>query len=268
MESSPSAGNDGSTDMTFAETVAADGPLDLGLAGADVRALQIALSNAGYRVDINGTFTADTDYWLKQFQKQHGLNPDGIFGETSAALLDNPSADLIKTAIPLVGPTGFPHDDTASLIAFYGDPSVNNEAWQAAHLVPVIPPYQMYGGDNDDGTSPVKDIYFHKLCAPNLLAALTDIWTYYGKDDAKIHAIGMHRFSGAYNYRAIRGSTRLSEHAFGAAIDFDSANEAMNYQHKSNMAQPVIDSFKAHGAFWGGDYRTRQDPMHFGFAHE
>ena len=256
--------------MSFAEMVASDGPLQLGVRdGPDIRALQVALSTAGYRVDINsGSFTADTQYWVSQFQKQHQMPVTGVVDWATASMLDLPSAQLITTATPLVGPTGFPHDDTASLIAFYGDPSVNNTAWQEANLVPVVPPYQMFGGDNDDGTSPVKDIYFHKLCAPNLLASLTDIWNYYGKDDAKIHAIGMHRFSGAYNYRPIRGSTRLSEHAFGAAIDFDAENEAMNYQHKSNMAQPVIDAFKASGAFWGGDYRTRQDPMHMGYAHE
>ena len=255
--------------MTFAAMVAADGPLHLGApAGPDVRALQVALSNAGYRIDINGTFTSDTDYWLRQFQKQHGLNIDGVLGPTAAAMLDTPSTDLIKTATPLVGPTGFPHDDTASLIAFYGDPSVNNEAWQAAHLIPVIPPYQMFGGDSDDGTSPVKDIYFHKLCAPNLLAALTDIYAYYGKDDAKIHAIGMHRFSGAYNYRAIRGSTRISDHSFGAAADFDSSQHPMNYEHKYPLEPPVYDAFVAHQGTMGQDFKHRQDPMHIQWAHE
>jgi hypothetical protein len=252
----------------FVSMLAADGPLDLGVVGADVRALQVALSNAGYRIDINGTFTVDTEYWLKQFQKQHNLTVDGVLGPDTATLLDKPSATLIKTATPLVGPTGFPHDDTASLIAFYGDPSINNEAWQSAHLIPVVPPYQMFGGGNDDGKSPVKNIYFHKRCAPNLLAALTDIWTYYGKDDTKIHAIGMHRFSGAYNYRAIRGSTRLSDHSFGAAIDLDSSQHPMNYEHKYPLEPPVYDAFVASGATMGQDFHHRQDPMHAQYAHE
>ena len=257
---------------SLASLVAADGPMKLGVAPSpDVRALQVALSNAGYRVDINdGEFTADTDYWVRQFQKQHGLTVDGIVGEDVAVHLDQPSAVIIAKAQPLVGPTGFPHDDTASLIAFYGNPSVDNAAWQAANLVPVVPPYQMYGGDNDDGTSPVKDIYFHKKCAPNLLAALTDIWNYYGKDDAKIHAIGMHRFSGAYNYRPIRGSTRLSDHSFGAAIDIDSQDNPMttDLSVPYKMTKACVDAFKAHGAFWGGDFRSRKDYMHYQWSHE
>jgi hypothetical protein len=258
--------------MSFAAMVASDGPLQLGVRdGPDVRALQVALSNAGYRVDINsGTFTADTEYWLRQFQKQHGLNIDGVLGPTAAAALDAPSSVLIQTATPLVGPTGFPHDDSASLIAFYGDPSVNNTAWQEANLVPVVPPYQMFGGDNDDGTSPVKNIYFHKRCAPNLLAALTDIWNYYGKDDAKIHAIGMHRFSGAYNYRPIRGSTRLSDHSFGCAIDLDSQDNPMttDFSIPYKMPQACADIFKSHSAFWGGDFQHRKDYMHYQWSHE
>ena len=255
---------------SLASLVAADGPMKLGVTPSpDVRALQVALSNAGYRVDItDGEFTADTDYWVRQFQKQHGLTIDGVVGEDVAVHLDQPSATIISKAIPLIGPTGFPHDDTASLVAFYGDPSVNNAAWQAANLVPVVPPYQMYGGDNDDGTSPVKSIYFHKKCAPNLLAALTDIWNYYGKDDEKIHAVGLHRFSGAYNYRPIRGSTRLSDHSFGCAIDIDSQAHPMNYEHKYPLPQPVYDAFVASKATMGQDFIHRQDPMHAQYAHE
>ena len=249
--------------MSLETLIAASGPLKLGVPDSPtVRALQVALSNAGYRVDINaGQFTTDTDYWLRQFEKQHNLTVDGIAGPGVATKLDQPAATIIANAVPLIGPTGFPHDDTASLIAYYGDPSTDNTAWQAANLVPVIPPYQMYGGDNDDGTSPVKDIYFHKKCAPNLLAALTDIWNHYGKDDAQIHAIGMHRFSGAYNYRPIRGSTRLSDHSFGCAIDLDSSQHEMNYQHLYPLPQPVYDAFVASGATMGQDFHTRQDPM-------
>ncbi|HXF86743.1 MAG TPA: M15 family metallopeptidase [Xanthobacteraceae bacterium] len=49
-------------------------------------------------------------------------------------------------------------------------------------------------------------------------------------------------------------------------MDIDPEHNPMNRERRSRMPQAVIDAFKAEGAFWGGDFRTRQDPMHFQFA--
>jgi peptidoglycan hydrolase-like protein with peptidoglycan-binding domain len=246
-----------------------------GETGKDVSDIQSALSSAGFRVIENGVFDDATQIAVRAFQASQGLTVDGEVGPKTASFLDLPHAIISDMAKPIVMHAAikdkryeFPHDDTSSMKAFYGDPSSNNEAWQRANLVPVVSPWQMFGGDKDDGKSPVKAIYIHKKAAPAFLAALTDIWAFYKNDVAAIHQTGMHRFSGAYNYRPIRGSSRLSCHAFGAAIDFDSARNQMNYEHKSNMAQPVVDAFKSNGAWWGGDYSHRQDPMHFQWAHE
>ena len=108
-----------------------------------VEALQTALVNAGYRVGVDGDFGPRTDMVVRQFQQQHGLTVDGQVGPVTAAELDKPPAVLIAKAAPLVHASGFPHDDTASLIAFYGDPDapdfdsnmvgVTPEALLAAH---------------------------------------------------------------------------------------------------------------------------------------
>jgi hypothetical protein len=45
-------------------------------------------------------------------------------------------------------------------------------------------------------------------------------------------------FSGSYNYRPIRGSTRLSVHAFEATLDFDAENQPMTYAHCYEKNQP------------------------------
>ena len=79
----------------------------------------------------------------------------------------------------------------------------------------------------------------------------------------------MHWFGGCYAPRNVRGSgTKLSAHAFAAAIDLDAEHEPMNRNHTSHMPQVVIEAFEAEGAYWGGKFRTRQDPMHFQFATE
>lgn len=236
-----------------------DGNLRLGSDGADVRALQIALQSAGYRADItSGTFTDDTDYWVRRFQKQHGLVADGIVGPITAALLDAPHSDLVNTATPTMATGDWPHDDTSSLISFYGKP------WENADLLTRVPvSFAMtYEG------SPVKSILFHVKAADALKRALDQIAERSKTDASVLRHVS--RYSGSYNYRPIRGSSRLSCHAFGAAIDFDAEHLPMTHSpvSASIMPQEVVDAFKSVGAFWGGDYRSRRDPMHFQFAHE
>lgn len=151
----------------------------------------------------------------------------------------------------------WPRDNQDDLIAFYGMPGSAVES----QLVDVVPPFRMtYEG------KPIKSIKFHKKAAPALLAALTEIWEHYGKDQSKIDALGVSRYDGAYNPRFIRGSSsKWSNHAYGAAIDINAKDNGFNTGH-GNMPQPVVDAFKRQGARWGGTYKNRTDPMHFEFC--
>lgn len=151
----------------------------------------------------------------------------------------------------------WPRDNQADLIRFYGTPGPQVEA----QLVAVIPPFQMYY----DG-KPIRHIRFHKKAAPALKAALDEIWEHYGKDQRKIDSLGISKYAGAYNPRKIRGSaTKWSNHAYGAAIDLNAAENGFG-KGKGSIPQPVIDAFKRQGARWGGDYVGRTDPMHFEFC--
>jgi hypothetical protein len=154
--------------------------------------------------------------------------------------------------------TKWPHDDSESLAAFYGDPNKGEPGHQ---LVPVVPPFQMYY----DG-KPIAHIMFHRKAADALKAALETVWEHYGKNQAKLDLLGISKFSGSYNPRKIRGSaTKWSNHAYGAAIDLNAEHNGFNTGH-GTMPQPVIDAFKSQGALWGGDYQHRTDPMHFEFC--
>lgn len=152
----------------------------------------------------------------------------------------------------------WPRDVQSELIKFYGDPG-NGEV--AKQLVRVVPPFQMYY----DGR-PLKSISFHKKAAPALKAALDEIWEHYGRNQAVIDRLGISKCAGTYNPRKVRGGNNWSSHAFGAAIDFNAAENGFNM--KSTIPQPVIDAFKRQGARWGGDYRGRKDPMHFEFCQD
>lgn len=72
-------------------------------------------------------------------------------------------------------------------------------------------------------------------------------------------------YSGIYANRAIRGQSRHpSVHCWGAAIDV----EAEKYPLGSTKRFPdaVVDIFRKAGFFYGGDFKSRKDPMHFQFA--
>jgi hypothetical protein len=267
--------------MASLSSLVSSEPLKLGVTpGVDVRALQVALSQAGYRVDVtpDNSFTSDTDYWVRQFQQQHGLKADGVVGALTAAALDADPAQLVAKATPLIVPptyvdTGLghvavatpptPHDDTASLVGFYGKP------WEDSSLLTQVPvPFRMTYQNDDGSLTDVRTIRMHRKVAPLLEAALTSIATAaLSNPDVLRHVT---HFSGSYNYRPIRGSSRLSSHAFGAAIDFDAARLPFTYKETpaSEMPQAVVDAFRKAGAFWGNDYRSRKDPMHFQWAHE
>lgn len=68
--------------------------------------------------------------------------------------------------------------------------------------------------------------------------------------------------SGGYNYRNIRGSNRLSEHATGDAIDINAATNALG-SSETDMPPDVSQMAAKYGLVWGGDWKTRPDPMHF-----
>jgi len=55
--------------------------------GDAVKALQLALVNAGIHVDADGTFGVETDAAVRQFQLQKNLKPDGIVGPATRSAL-------------------------------------------------------------------------------------------------------------------------------------------------------------------------------------
>ena len=158
-------------------------------------------------------------------------------------------------------PTNWPHDDTTSLIAFYGKP------WEDTSLLTHVPPpfVMKYEGTQIHG------ILIHVKVADALLAALNAAWTFYGKDQAQIDASGLSNYSGSYNYRNVRGASSLSCHAFGAAVDIDAEHNPMYYNPNvvpCRMPSPVVNAFVSNGATWGGSFQHRVDKMHFQYAHE
>jgi hypothetical protein len=151
----------------------------------------------------------------------------------------------------------WPHDDTVSKVAFFGDP--RKAGFESSWLVNIVPPYQMYY----DGHA-LKTIQVNKKIASVLLLVFGEILDKCGHDQKKVDAIGASVFGGCYNFRPIRGASSLSNHAFGAAIDINSNNLPLG-----STKRPDIITYKAflnQGALSGADYKNRKDSMHFEFV--
>lgn len=62
-------------------------------------------------------------------------------------------------------------------------------------------------------------------------------------------------FHGCYNHRNIAGTNRLSQHAFGRAIDLNAGIE---------VPARMVKCFEDNGFIWGGRWAApKTDPMHF-----
>ena len=95
----------------------------------------------------------------------------------------------------------------------------------------------------------------HKVMLPQLRAALKDI-----VDSGLADRIHSGEYAGCYYPRFIAGTTSLSNHAFGIAVDLNVPGNQRGTV--GQMDRTVVAIFKRWGFAWGGDWRYT-DPMHF-----
>jgi len=77
---------------------------------------------------------------------------------------------------------------------------------------------------------------------------------------------------GTYLYRTIAGSSKLSPHSFGIAIDINVAKShywqwSKDKKYQNLIPQKIIDIFEKHGFIWGGKW-YHYDTMHFEYRPE
>lgn len=150
--------------------------------------------------------------------------------------------------------------------SFYGnprnsaDPTKPSPTWEAKNLVRVIPPFAVFYD-----STPVTGLRMHTKVKDSLDRVFLDIWDAAGRSQAKIDAWGMSKYAGGYNFRPIRGSTRLSMHSYGCAVDFDPARNAQRDETPNFATVPeVVTAFEKEGWIWGGRWSAgSRDGMHF-----
>ena len=115
-------------------------------------------------------------------------------------------------------------------------------AWVAAHI--ATEPVPILGA-----------VTCNKAIFPQLIAALQEVQAR-GLAD-KIHP---GEYAGCYYPRFIAGTTTLSNHAFGLALDINAIENQRGTA--GQMDRGVVQIFEKWGFTWGGDWRYT-DPMHF-----
>jgi hypothetical protein len=160
----------------------------------------------------------------------------------------------------------WPHEDVASLNAFYGDPRGKNgqasAAWESANLVEWHPPYGICY--SDERHTPMNHLRVHRKCLDTFDEAFNDVLSQLGID--YIHAMRLNISGGTYCYRLERGGSRLSVHSWGCAIDMDPGHNPFPAHWKAGMIDKrFADILQSHGFCWRGR-EGDIDPMHFQLA--
>lgn len=158
--------------------------------------------------------------------------------------------------------SNWPHQSKVD--AFYGNPrGMNGQAngsWEAANVVKVKTPWKLVTAW--DGAT-VGAVRVHKKCADSLGRVFAKIWASSGQSQQKINEWGMNLYGGGFNYRMMRGSSRLSMHSWGCAIDFDPARNGYGDSTPNFANYPeVLNAFANEGWTWGGGW-TKADGMHW-----
>lgn len=144
---------------------------------------------------------------------------------------------------------------TSEIISKYGQPGDNQEY--------CILPYAMTLAW--DKSVSITKFSCHKLFKPVIQTILNDTLYIYGKDNIK--SLGLDVFGGCLNIRPMKGSTRLSTHSWGVAVDLDPINNQLNWgKDKAKFAAKEYDSFwntiEKHGCYSLGRIKN-YDWMHF-----
>lgn len=194
----------------------------------DWKPVQARLKELGlYAGAIDGIAGPKTKAAVIGFQRMHGLAPDGIVGPLTMAALfptDIPDRDI--------DPPEWPRQNEADMFRFYGDVGKNQTR--------MALPFPMRLAWDLDET--ITAITLHEKVHDSALRCFGRIADAYLPRDRQ--ALGLDLFGGSLAVRRMRGGTRWSMHAWGAAIDFDPARNQLSWgRDRARLAQPDCEQF-------------------------
>lgn len=160
----------------------------------------------------------------------------------------------------------FPHEDGESLDKFYGNPRGRNgrasPSWEKANLVKWTPPYPLFYSEHH---APLHTLLVHKLCVPTFDLAFKQVLGHFGAEGVKRNRLDI--CGGTYNFRPMRGGSRLSAHAYGIAIDMDPDHNPFPHRWITDGLNMDFVNIMMESGFWWRGYHGDIDPMHFQCAY-
>lgn len=146
-----------------------------------------------------------------------------------------------------------------NIIDKYGVPNERGDGY----IVSIKLPYPMRLAW--DKSVKVKTMRCHKLVADDFKNIFNELLKEYGL--SKIQELGIDFFGGCFNYRKMRGGSKMSMHSWGIAIDLHpEANGLKVPFNKALFSKPEYNKmheiFEKHGFINLGKTRN-MDAMHF-----
>lgn len=155
-----------------------------------------------------------------------------------------------------------PPNGLDEILATFGDFGL--PGWEQAAIVLVpIPPRVVWTGQSTSSLDDmeIKTIRCHRLLSPTFSKVFVELDNFVFRDILPAPL----QYSGIYARRNIRGSqVHPSTHSWGIAIDLYPNDYPLGSLKR--MPPQVIEMFQDHGFSYGGDFKSRRDPMHFQFA--
>lgn len=145
---------------------------------------------------------------------------------------------------------------TEQLNAKYGIANTTGKGYLTTITLPYV---FLYDG------KPVRKMQCNVKVADKFLAVFNEILSVYGFE--KIQELGINNYGGCFNFRLMRGGTKLSRHSWGVAIDLDPRRNLLKENHTTARFarpeyKPMIDIFYKHGFISLGREKD-YDWMHF-----
>jgi len=195
--------------------------------------------------------------YIQQWQQAIGLTADGDFGPGTLAA----SMALLPGAVATPAPVSKPYPPQSGVAAFYG-PAGGRDCTAGSVALPF--PFVIAWDDSQR----ITRFSCHVRVAASLTKIFTEAAAHYG--EAEYRRLRLDRFGGCYNYRAMRGGSSLSMHAWGIAVDLDPINNQLSWgKDRASFARPEFEPFwrivEANGATSLGRVKN-YDWMHFQFA--
>lgn len=222
------------------------GPISYAAMRACLRAANV---NAG-KWDNARTVVGINQLYLNKVNNAQ-LIVDGLWGQKSSDAFYVYTTTLLH---PITN-TWPRQSDVRAGVSMFGRPGTDQAICEL--------PYTMYG--DYDRKIKVNSFQCHAKVEGSLKRIFQRTLDYYGP--TKIRSLNLDIFSGCYNYRPTTGSSSLSMHAWGIAVDIDAAHNQMDEANtEAAFAQPVyapfLDFWEAEG--WVNLGRARNyDWMHF-----